>query len=119
MFFSSFNIASILASVYGCLAVVDWTRAVDRIIDEMSPAYLFVVLLIGTGARLAYRYFVKKIDSMADKDEVFLTIIQDSLSTISQLEDLFKSINKKLDKLLRELETGKERKNSDKDDTSN
>lgn len=41
--------------------MVDWTRAMDRIIDEMSPAYLFVVLLIGTGVRLAYRYFVKKL----------------------------------------------------------
>lgn len=91
----------------------------DRIIDEMSPAYLFVVLLIGTGVRLAYRYFVKKIDNLADKDEAFLMLIQDSLSTISRLEDMFKSINKKLDKLFRELETGKERKNSDKDDTGN
>lgn len=99
--------------------MVDWMRAMDRIIDEMSPAYLFVVLLIGTGVRLAYRYFVKKIDNMADKDEAFLMLIQDSLSTISRLEDMFKSINKKLDKLFRELETGKERKNSDKDDTGN
>lgn len=106
MFFPSFDITPYLAMVCGCLASIDWTRAVDRIVDEMSPAYLFVVILIGTAVRLAYKYFERKIDSMADKDEAFLALIQDSLSTISQLEGMFKSINKKLDKLLREQDTG-------------
>lgn len=108
MFFPSFDATSYLAMLCGCLASIDWTRAVDRIVDEMSPAYLFVVILIGTAVRLAYKYFERKIDSMADKDEAFLALIQDSLSTISQLEGMFKSINKKLDRLFREQDNNVE-----------
>lgn len=76
-----------------------WTLFLHRIVDEMSPAYLVFVGLIYVAVKLGYRYLSNKIDSTLEKERSFLSLLNESLRVISELDETLDQLHGKVDSL--------------------
>lgn len=70
-----------------------------RIVDEMSPAYLVFVGLIYVAVKLGYRYLSNKIDSGSEKERSFLSLLNEALRVISELDETLDQLHGKVDAL--------------------
>lgn len=85
-------------AIQGCEQDV-WTLFLHRIIDEMSPAYLVFVGLIYVAVKLGYRYLSHKIDTASERERSFLSLLQEALRVISELDETLDQLHGKVDSL--------------------
>lgn len=76
-----------------------WTLFLHRIVDEMSPAYLVFVGLIYVAVKLGYRYLSNKIDSASEKERSFLSLLNEALRVILELDETLDQLHGKVDAL--------------------
>lgn len=85
-------------AVHECTQSI-WNLCLHRLIDEMSPAYLVFVGLIYVAVKLGYRYLSHKIDTAVERERSFLSLLQEALRVISELDETLDQLHGKVDNL--------------------
>ena len=74
-------------------------RYLDRIIEEMSPAYLVLVAVMAVCLKLVYKYLVKKIDLAIESERQRIKLTQESVKTIKTLAQMFDELHERLENI--------------------